>query len=166
MRQASQRVLNVRQPAHGVESLGACVGVTGGWLKARSQVGSLRHSRQPYLPVSTRIFAQRDDFSPRDLLLPLPTTQEWGEDRREGRPLLSPALSSIRWRRGSVWLRLRRTVLYRRLPVGLTADGVRSSLFQQHEKDIARPVGPGNRLVHDAGVGAGATGVSGRECGA
>src|SRR5437667_2316879 len=50
-----------------------------------------------------------------DLFLPLPATQEWGEDRLpaatgaaqaggEGNPtsLLSPALSSIRWRRGSV----------------------------------------------------------------
>src|SRR6266516_6345345 len=38
-------------------------------------------------------------------LLPLPATQEWGEDRGEGHShttsLLSPALSSIRWRRGS-----------------------------------------------------------------
>src|SRR6266550_37102 len=37
--------------------------------------------------------------------LPLPATQEWGEDRAEGKAhkstLLSPALSSIRWRRGS-----------------------------------------------------------------
>src|SRR6266566_5772413 len=40
----------------------------------------------------------------RDLFLPLPATQEWGEDRGEGNPtsLLSPALSSVRWRRGSV----------------------------------------------------------------
>jgi hypothetical protein len=33
------------------------------------------------------------------LLLPLPTTKEWGEDRGEGL-LLSAALSSIAWRRG------------------------------------------------------------------
>ncbi len=38
----------------------------------------------------------------RDLFLPLPTLHEWGEDRGEGNPtsLLSPALSSMRWRRG------------------------------------------------------------------
>src|SRR5260370_14529987 len=37
-------------------------------------------------------------------LHPLPARNEWGEDRGEGQPikthLLSPALSSIRWRRG------------------------------------------------------------------
>src|SRR2546428_12382771 len=37
-------------------------------------------------------------------LHPLPARNEWGEDRGEGKPikthLLSPALSSIRWRRG------------------------------------------------------------------
>src|SRR5436309_15630679 len=35
--------------------------------------------------------------------LPLPATQEWGEDRGEGHPtsLLTPTLSSIGWRRGS-----------------------------------------------------------------
>src|SRR5439155_6931135 len=36
------------------------------------------------------------------LFLLLPATQEWGEERGEGHPtsLLSPALSSMRWRRG------------------------------------------------------------------
>ena len=63
------------------------------------------------LSVSVEIAAGCDDFC-RAFLLPLPTTQEWGEDRGEGRPLLSPALSSNRWRRGSVWLRLRRAVDY------------------------------------------------------
>ena len=55
---------------------------------------------------SSRRFSRAAD------LLPLPTTEEWGEDRGEGpsnlsrsRRLLSPALSSIRWRRGRVWLR-------------------------------------------------------------
>src|SRR6266571_6931099 len=37
-------------------------------------------------------------------LHPFPTRNEWGADRGEGKPikthLLSPALSSIRWRRG------------------------------------------------------------------
>ena len=39
----------------------------------------------------------------RALFLPLPATHEWGEDRGEGLQgsLLSPTLSSIRWRRGS-----------------------------------------------------------------
>ena len=53
----------------------------------------------------------RDEFSERGFLLPLPTTQEWGEEGGEGHSkelfhfksnLLSPALSSIGWRRGSV----------------------------------------------------------------
>src|SRR5437899_2979273 len=41
----------------------------------------------------------------RTIFLPLPATQERGEDRGEGYPrsLLSPALSSIRWRRGSLF---------------------------------------------------------------
>src|SRR5947207_7720291 len=50
------------------------------------------------------------------LLLPLLATQEWGEDRGEGR-LLAPPLSSIAWRRGNVRLRLRRATLHRGFPI-------------------------------------------------
>src|SRR6266567_1817446 len=64
------------------------------------------------LSVSVQIVASRDDFLHERFLLPLPATQERGEDRGEGH-LLSPTLSSTAWRRGSVRLRLRRAVLYR-----------------------------------------------------
>jgi hypothetical protein len=59
------------------------------------------------LSVSVQVVAIRDDFLQERFLLPLPATQEWREDRGEGR-LLPPTLSSTAWRRGSVRLRLRR----------------------------------------------------------
>src|SRR5438128_331008 len=51
------------------------------------------------LSVAVQIFADCSN-SLGCFLLPLPTPEEWGEDRGEGR-LLSPALCSIGWRRGS-----------------------------------------------------------------
>jgi len=67
-------------------------------------------------PISISIYPDRRGlrkFSEALFLLPLSATKEWGEDRGEGPSnlptlarLFSPALCSISWRRGSVWLRL------------------------------------------------------------
>src|SRR6266581_6651920 len=59
-------------------------------------------------PAASRVQLKKDEAGPRtglhQALHPLPARNEWGEDRGEGKPikthLLSPALSSIRWRRG------------------------------------------------------------------
>jgi hypothetical protein len=75
------------------------------------------HSRDGLAVLSVRIVTSREDFPSRMFFLPLPATEEWGEERGEGhssfRPqtrLLSPALSSRAWRRGSLWLRLCRAM--------------------------------------------------------
>jgi len=76
-------------------------------------VRGLRYPVETIRSVSLGTAVNTDDFSPRACPLPLSTTQERGEDQGEGhscmaraKSLLSPALSSIQRRRGSVGLRL------------------------------------------------------------
>ena len=84
--------------------------------------------------VSAKIVASRANSSERVFFFLSPRRRSGERTEERGRPnsqrhwhLLSPALSSIRWRRGSVWLRLRRAVPYRRFPT-CRAPGERKTL--------------------------------------
>ena len=66
------------------------------------------------LSVSLEIIAGRDDSLLRRFFFLAPRRRSGQRTEERGCRLLSPALSSIRWRRGSVALRLRRAALYRR----------------------------------------------------
>ena len=88
------------------------------------------------LAAARRSVARCDHSLPRVLRLPRPTTQEWGEDRGEGLPmsLLSPALSSIRWRRRSGGLRFCRVAPYR----GFGIRMLRQALVRQLRLTLCR----------------------------
>ena len=61
---------------------------------------SLRDLDSLSVSVSVKIVSGLADLLQRGFLLPLPTTQEWGEDRGEGRLPLSPDLRPARSSRG------------------------------------------------------------------
>src|SRR2546428_12819673 len=76
---------------------------------------ALRNGGEPAVGFAAQRCKRRKNFWSAEFLLPLPATQEWGEDRGEGHPLFCPTLPSTAWRRGSGWLRFCRAALYRRI---------------------------------------------------